>query len=115
MGFFKRLLGLEEAGISDEIRAARARHGIEVEDPEITEAKAHLEKDQEKEDYDPWDEVRNMRANFFFGSWATRRYRQVVRNDDKLKEDLDKVARDREEKERLKAERKRQKEENSGN
>ena len=104
MSFFKKLLGLEEEEISDEIRAARARHGIQVDETEHLKSR-NTEMSEDQEDYDAWDELKNIRTNFFLGSWGSRRYRRATRSDDKLREELEKVAREREEKERLKAER----------
>jgi hypothetical protein len=102
MGFFKKLLGMEEEEISEEIREARARHGIHVDETEDLKPKSNS-RDDGRGEYDAWDELRNLRTNFFFGSWATRRYRRLTHHDDKLKQELEKVAREREEKERRKA------------
>ncbi len=103
MGFFKKLLGLEEEDISDEIKQARARHGIHVDETENLRSKKDSANDG-RDEYDAWEDLRNLRTNFFFGSWATRRYRRMTHHDDKLKQELEKVAREREEKERRKAE-----------
>lgn len=103
MGFFKKLLGMEDEEVSDEIRQARARHGIQVDETENLRSKKDSA-DDERGEYDAWEDLRNLRTNFFFGSWATRRYRRMTHHDDKLKQELEKVAREREEKERRKTE-----------
>jgi hypothetical protein len=84
MGFsdiFKRLFS---SGKDDEaeLDAARARHGIKIETPE-EQKKSEIE---EKEPYNPWDEVSNARTNFFFGSWVTKKFRIV--GEDKVKAEL---------------------------
>lgn len=109
MGFFKKLLGLEEEEVSEEIKAARERHNIKVEEPQQLNVRRNSREDRdERDEYDAWEELRNIRTNFFLGSWASRRYRRLTHNDNKLKEELERVAKEREEKERRKEERRRE-------
>jgi hypothetical protein len=88
--FFRKIFTGE--GDDPDLEDARARHNIIIE-----KKRDRLEKDREKEPYDPWVEVDNLRRNFFLGSWASRKFRVV--GEDKLKEDLEKLERKRQEKE----------------
>ncbi len=74
-----------------ELQAARARHGIEVGDEKKVE-----DRPQEHE-YDAWDELKNIRTNFFFGSWATRKYKHRVIGEEKVKKQLADLEKKREE------------------
>ena len=93
MGFFDFVKKIFSGDDSDdaELRAARARHGITV------DARADKEEDDEKEVYDPWDEVRNSRMNFLLGSWASRKFRIV--GEEKVKAQLEALEKKREEEE----------------
>lgn len=78
-------------------------------------------------DYNVWEEIDDMRVNFFFGRWVVRRFKGIGRGREALAKekaesegreyksqlqlDLEAVAEKREAKERLKAEKRRQKEE----
>jgi len=74
-----------------ELKAAREKHGIVVgEDKEEEKKKA--------EEYDAWDEIRNMRMNFFLGSWATRKYKHRIIGEDKVKRQLAELEKKREKK-----------------
>lgn len=75
-----------------ELIEMRKKYGIETGEEEDEE-----EKKKERDEYDPWDEIRNMRANFFFGSWATKKYRHRVIGEDKVKKDLEELERKRQE------------------
>ncbi len=76
------------------LRAARERHGIKVDEKE--------EKEGEIETIDPWEIVSSARANFFVGSWASRKFR--VFGEEKVKKQLEELEKKREEKERKKRE-----------
>jgi hypothetical protein len=76
-----------------ELQAARAKHGIEVGDDDEEEKKKERE-------YDAWEEIRNMRSNFFFGSWATRKFRVI--GEDKVKRELEALEKKRQEEEERK-------------
>lgn len=75
-----------------ELKAARARHGIKVD--------AKDEEEEEKETYDPWEEVRNARLHFFMGSWVSRKFHII--GEEKVKAKLAELEKKREEKERKK-------------
>ena len=95
MGFFdfwKKVFSSEDADDAA-LRAARARHGITVDEKKNSKAKD--EDEPEKEPYDPWEDVRNARTSFFFGSWATRKFRSV--GEDKVKAELEALEKKREE------------------
>ncbi len=78
----KKAFNSEDELTDAELNAARARHGIKVETPEEQRKRLKAEK-EEQEPYDPWEEVRNVRTSFFFGSWATKKF-QIV-GEDKVK------------------------------
>ena len=96
--FFKKAFNSEDELTDAELNAARARHGIQVETPE--EQKKRLK--EEKEPYDPWEEVRNVRSSFFFGSWVTRKFHIV--GEDKVKAELERLEKKRKEEEASKKE-----------
>ena len=97
--FWKKIFGSEEDEMDDaELNAARARHGIKVETPE--EQKKRLKEEQEP--YDPWEEVRNVRSSFFFGSWAAKKFRIV--GEDKVKKELEELEKKRKAEEAKKGE-----------
>jgi hypothetical protein len=92
MGFLDFVKKIFSTGDDDdaELRAARARHGITVDPREDKEEEA-----DEKEAYDPWEEVKNARTNFLLGSWATKKFRIV--GEEKVKADLEALEKKREE------------------
>jgi hypothetical protein len=81
-----------------ELQKLREKHGIDA------KSKEDILREHKNEpgspDYDPWEEIRNIRTNFYFGSWLTRKFRPI--GEDKLKRDLEKLAKKREEEERRK-------------
>jgi hypothetical protein len=80
--FLKKIASGDDELNDAELRAARAKHGVRIDTPEE-------QKKMEKEDsepYDPWEEVRNARMNFFLGGWASRKFRIV--GEDKVKAEL---------------------------
>jgi hypothetical protein len=79
--FFKKIFSSDDDLDDAELNAARARHGIAA---DLNADKK--EETAEKEAYDPWEEVRNARMNFFMGSWASRKFRIV--GEDKVKAEL---------------------------
>jgi hypothetical protein len=111
MGFWNRLFGRSDDSVSDEIKRARERHGIETgeEDAEKEDRLRELDKERKsgwevaRDEYDPWEDLKNIRANFWIGGWAAKRLRWRP-NHDKLREELEEVARKREEKEQQKLE-----------
>jgi hypothetical protein len=90
VSFFKKVFTGETE--DPELEAARARHNIVVE-----KMQDKREKDEDKEPYDPWSEVDNLRRNFFIGSWASRKFRII--GEDKVKAELEALRKKREEKE----------------
>lgn len=99
--FLKKIFGADSFDEA-ELREYREKHGIDVseDEPDGVEIKSEM---QEMENYDVWEDIRNVRMNFFFGSWVTRKFRPI--GEDKLKKDLEELERKRREKaEREKAE-----------
>ena len=99
--FFKKAFNSEDELTDAELNAARARHGIKVETPEEQRRRVKAEK-EEQEPFDPWEEVRNVRSSFFFGSWATKKFRIV--GEDKVKAELERLEKKRKEEEASKKE-----------
>ena len=112
MGFWSRLFGKGKEPISDEVKQARARLGITIDkEEEKEERKRELAGERktgwefDSDEYDPWDELKNVRMNFWIGGWAAKRLQEhsgidyVLCNTDKLREELEEVQRKREEKE----------------
>jgi len=97
MGFMSFLKKIFVGGDEDdaELQAARARHGIKVDEKDGKE---------EREPYDTWEEIRDLRANFFFGSWATRKFKHRVIGEDKVKKQLADLEKKREEEAKQKEE-----------
>jgi hypothetical protein len=93
LDFWKKVFSGEDDDA--ELKAARARHGITLD--------AKDDKDEEEEEpFDPWEEVRNARTTFFFGSWATRKFRII--GEDKVKRELEELEKKREEEEQRRGE-----------
>jgi hypothetical protein len=81
-----------------ELQSLRAKHGIDVKSKE--EILREDKSEPSTPDYDPWEEIRNLRMNFLVGRWVTRKFRPI--GEEKLKRDLEKIAKEREEEERRK-------------
>jgi len=104
--FLKRVFSLSGGGEDDaELRAARARHGIAVGEKDEKVDKKDEKKYIEPEPYDPWEEIRNLRTNFWFGSWVTRKFRVI--GEDKVKKELADLEKKREEERKSEEEEKR--------
>jgi hypothetical protein len=81
--FFKKIFSTEDDVNDAELNAARAKHGIVV-NPLKDKEEAEVE---ERESYDPWEEVGNARMNFFVGSWASKKFHIV--GEEKVKKELE--------------------------
>jgi hypothetical protein len=98
LDFWKNVFSSDEADEAT-LRAARARHGIKVD--EKIDIKTKVE-EPEREPYDPWEEVSNARMSFFFGRWASKKFRVV--GEDKVKAELEALEKRREEEKRRRGE-----------
>ncbi len=78
------------------LRAAREKHGIKVDEENKVESKV------EEGEYDAWEDIRNLRMHFFFGSWATRKFKPI--GEEKVKKQLAELEKKREEEARRKEE-----------
>ena len=98
LSFLRKIFGneAEEA----ELDAARARHGITVD--KIEANKPTTEQQKFADDYDVWEELRNMRASFFIGGWASKKFR--VFGEEKVKKQLADLEKKRQEEEGKKGE-----------
>ncbi len=88
LDFWKKVFSGEDTDA--ELKAARARHGITVDERD--------EEEEEKEPYDPWEEVKNARMSFFMGSWASRKFHII--GEDKVKAQLEDLEKKRDEEEK---------------
>jgi hypothetical protein len=95
LSFMKKVIGVESEDDA-ELNAARARHGINPENLDEKEPKNKQERFAE--DYDVWEEIRNIRTNFFIGNWATKKFHVV--GEDKVKKQLEELEKKREEEEK---------------
>ncbi|MBN1161568.1 MAG: hypothetical protein JXA17_06460 [Dehalococcoidales bacterium] len=108
MGFFSFIKSIfaGESADDEALNAARARHGVHIDEKAKKEMDmTTTEAERLGDNYDAWEELKNYRMNFFFGSWVTRKFRPV--GEDKVKKDLEKL----EKKRRQEDERKKQQEE----
>jgi hypothetical protein len=99
LSFMKKVIGI--GGEDDpEIIAARARHGINVD--EVDEHEHKNEQERFTEEFDVWDEIRNIRMNFFIGNWASKKFRII--GEDKVKKQLAELEKKRDEEGKRKGE-----------
>jgi len=92
------LSGEDEA----ELQRLREKHGIDAESKSKDEVLREIKNEPGTREYDPWEEIRNVRTNFYFGSWLTKKYRFRPVGEEKLKRDLERLAKKREEEEKRK-------------
>ena len=81
-----------DASEDPELKAARARHNIVVDEDKKSDTR---DIDEARGPYDAWEEVDNIRRNFLMGSWATRKFRVI--GEDKVKAELEALRKKREE------------------
>ena len=98
LSFMKKVIGVESEDDA-ELNAARARHGI---NPDTPDEKTKSEQNRFAEQYDVWEEIRNIRSNFFIGNWATKKFHVV--GEDKVKKQLEELEKKREEEGKQKGE-----------
>jgi hypothetical protein len=98
MGFlsFMKKVFAGESEDDAELNAARARHGIIIDESDAVKPKT--EQERFADNYDVWEEIRNIRTNFFLGNWATKKFHVV--GEDKVKKQLEELEKKREEEER---------------
>jgi hypothetical protein len=88
------LSGQDEA----ELDKLRAKHGIAVD--EKLSIDKYKEEKEKAEAYDVWEDIRNIRTNFYLGSWVSRKFRPI--GEEKIKKQLADLEKKREEEERKK-------------
>jgi hypothetical protein len=102
MGFWSTIKGIFSLSGKDEaeLQRLREKHGVNVEakDKILDEAS----NDPDSPEYDPWEEIRNMRMNLFLGRWVTHKIKYRPISEEKVKKQLEDLAKKREEKERKK-------------
>ena len=99
LSFIKKIFSGEEQDEA-ELDAARARHGITVDKGEMD--KARTEEERFGEDYNVWEDLKNIRTSFFMGNWVARKFHPI--GEEKVKKQLEALAKKREEEERKKRE-----------
>ncbi len=99
LSFMKKVIGVESEDDA-ELNAARARHGININEPDEDSDKSKQKRFTEE--YDVWEEIRNIRTNFFIGNWANKKFRVV--GEDKVKKQLEELEKKREEEAKSKGE-----------
>ena len=94
MGFLSFMKKVFTGGADEDpdLKAARARHNIVVDEDKKDDKR---KRDEAMGPYDAWEEIDNVRRNFLLGSWATRKFRVI--GEDKLKKDLEELRKKREE------------------
>jgi hypothetical protein len=98
MSFLKKIFSGADAD-DPELKAARARHGINPDEKDSKEADA-----KKPVSYDPWEDIRNMRTSFWFGSWAARKIKPGIVGEEKVKKQLAELEKKREEERKQKGE-----------
>src|SRR4030042_3209349 len=95
--FFKKIFAGEEQDEA-ELDAARARHGITVDKAEMN--KARTEEERFAENYDVWEDLKNIRTSVFVGNWVSRKFHPV--GEEKVKRQLEALEKKREAEEQKK-------------
>ena len=100
MGFwasFKRIFSL--SGEDEvELERLRAKHGIDAAPKE--EILKEIKNVPGTKDYDVWEDLATYRSTFFFGSWATRKFKFRPVGEEKVKRELERLEKKREEQRR---------------
>lgn len=105
MGFFsflKKIFAGEDAE-EKKLDEARARHGIVLDAKDKAEMdKMETEEQRFAREYDPWEDIRQMRSSFFIGGWAAKKFHVV--GEDKVKKQLEELEKKRAEEARKREE-----------
>jgi len=101
MGFWSTLKSIFSLSGKEDAELARLRekHGINMDKAEKEKILREIKNEPDSPDYDPWEEIRNMRAYFFFGRWITRKVKFRPIGEEKVKKQLEELAKKREEEE----------------
>jgi hypothetical protein len=94
LSFMKKVIAGESEDDA-ELNAARARHGIVIDETDAVKPKT--EQERFTENYDVWEDIKNIRTTFFIGTWATKKFRIV--GEDKVKKQLEELEKKRQEEE----------------
>jgi hypothetical protein len=101
MGFLSRIKKLFSAEDKDEIEldAARARHGIVLDAKDKLEMDKPMSNDERMaHDYDAWEDLKTFKSSFLLGGWAAKKFHVI--GEDKVKKELEALAKKREEEEK---------------
>jgi hypothetical protein len=99
MGFWSSLKKIFSLSGEDEAELAKLRekHGINTAPEEATIKE--IKNEPNAKDYDVWEDLRNYRSTFWMGSWATKQFKFRPVGEEKVKQQLEALARKREEEE----------------
>jgi hypothetical protein len=102
MGFWSTMKSIFSLSGKDdtELEGLREKHGIDAKPKEDT--LRAVKNEPGAPDYDVWEEIRNMRSYFWFGSWITRKVKFRPIGEEKVKKQLEELAKKREEEEKKK-------------
>jgi hypothetical protein len=89
--FMRKVFSGEDEKEEQALDEARMRHGIQVDKVEMN--KATSQEERFAENYDVWDDIRNIRSSFFFGTWASKKFHIV--GEDKVKKQLEELEKKR--------------------
>lgn len=91
--FLKKLFSGEDAE-EKKLDEARARHGIVLDAKDKAEMdKAATEEERFAKEYDPWEDIKQMRSSFFIGGWAAKKFHVI--GEDKVKKELEELEKKR--------------------
>jgi hypothetical protein len=87
VSFIKHLFSSEDKE-EMELDKARARHGIVLDAKDrIDMNKATSDEDRMAQEYDAWEDLKNIRSSFFIGGWAAKKFHVI--GEDKVKKQLE--------------------------
>src|SRR4030042_4575047 len=88
MSFWSFMKKVFSVGGQDDAQLQRrgAKHGIVVDDELSLDKEKKAKAKAEAAEYDVWEDLRNIRTNFYLGSWATKKFRPI--GEEKLKKTL---------------------------
>jgi hypothetical protein len=99
MGLWSALKRIFSLSGEDEAELAKLRekHGINTATREAT--LQEIKNEPGAKDYDVWEDLRNYRSTFWVGSWATKKFKFRPVGEEKVKQQLEALAKKREEEE----------------
>ncbi len=102
MGFWSTIKSIFSLSGKDEAELKRLREKHGISDQSKEDILREVKSEPDSPDYDPWEEIRNMRTYFWFGRWMTRKVKYRPIGEEKEKKQLEELAKKRGEEERKK-------------